>query len=86
MPDMSTEQKDCFDAAMGGRNLFISGPGGVGKSFVLREIIEEFKTRGHKFRIAASTGVAALNVGGSTNHTLLGTRLSGNNKDCKQHL
>jgi ATP-dependent DNA helicase PIF1 len=86
MPDMSTEQKECFDAAMGGRNLFISGPGGVGKSFVLREIIEEFKARGQKFRIAASTGVAALNVGGSTIHSLLGTRLSGNIKDCKQHL
>lgn len=86
MADMSIEQKDCFDAAMGGRNLFISGPGGVGKSFVLRAIIEEFKARGHKFRIAASTGVAALNVGGSTIHSLLGTRLSGNIKDCKQHL
>ncbi len=86
MTDMSIEQKDCFDEAMSGRSLFISGPGGVGKSFVLGAIIEEFKTRGHKFRVSASTGVAALNVGGSTIHSLLGTRLSGNIKDCKQHL
>jgi ATP-dependent exoDNAse (exonuclease V) alpha subunit len=65
--------------------LFISGPGGVGKSFVLRAIIEEFRAREHRFRTAASTGVAALNVGGVTIHALLGTRLSGNIKECKQY-
>ena len=82
---MSTEQKICFDEAMSGQNLFISGPGGVGKSFVVKHIIKEFKARGHKFRIAASTGVAALNVGGSTIHSLLGTRLAGNIKEAKEY-
>lgn len=84
--ELSTEQKRCFDAAMSGQNLFISGPGGVGKSFVLKQIIEEFRARSHKFRIAASTGVAALNVGGSTIHGLLGTRLAGNIKEAKEYL
>lgn len=84
--ELSTEQKRCFDAAMSGQNLFISGPGGVGKSFVVKAIIEEFRARGHKFRIAASTGVAALNVGGSTIHALLGTRIAGNIKECKEYI
>ena len=44
--ELSTEQKRCFDAAMSNQNLFISGPGGVGKSFVLKAIIEEFRARG----------------------------------------
>ena len=83
--ELSTEQKRCFDAAMSGQNLFVSGPGGVGKSFVIKHIIEEFRARQHKFRIAASTGVAALNVGGSTIHALLGTRIAGTIKEAKEY-
>ena len=83
--ELSPEQKRCFDAAMSGQNLFVSGPGGVGKSFVIKRIIEEFRSRQHKFRIAASTGVAALNVGGSTIHALLGTRLAGTVKEAKEY-
>lgn len=73
MPDLSYEQKVTFDAAMEDRNIFISGPGGVGKSFVLSRIIEEFKARGRRFRVTASTGVSALGIGGCTIHSLLGT-------------
>jgi len=73
MSELSYEQKICFDAAMTNQNVFISGPGGVGKSYVLRAITEEFKLRNVRFRATASTGVAALNVGGSTIHSLLGT-------------
>jgi ATP-dependent DNA helicase PIF1 len=73
MLELSHEQKVTFDAAMKDQNLFISGPGGVGKSYVLTRIIEEFRARNRKFRVAASTGVAALNIGGATIHSLLGT-------------
>ena len=77
MEALNYEQKVCFDAAMTNRNVFISGPGGVGKSFVLRKITEEFGLRGVVFKVTASTGVAALNVNGITIHSLLGTALSG---------
>lgn len=77
MDELNYEQKVCFDAAMTNRNVFISGPGGVGKSFVLRAITEEFKLRNRRYRVTASTGVAALNVGGITIHSLLSTGISG---------
>lgn len=83
MSELSYEQKVCFDAAMESRSLFISGPGGVGKSFVLKAIIEEFTARKRAFRVAASTGVAALNIGGSTIHSLLGTNIKHNVNEIK---
>lgn len=46
--------------------VFVTGPGGVGKSFMLRLFL-----KGRLNAIcAASTGVAALNVGGHTAHSL----------------
>ncbi len=77
MDELNYGQKVCFDAAMTNQNVFISGPGGVGKSFVLRAITEEFKLRNRRYRVTASTGVAALNVGGITIHSLLSTGISG---------
>ncbi len=77
MDELNYEQKVCFDAAMTNQNVFISGPGGVGKSFVLRAITEEFKLRNRRYRVTASTGVAALNVGGITIHSLLSTGIAG---------
>lgn len=73
MSQLNTEQKLCFDAAMSGKNLFISGPGGVGKSYVLRCITEEFKKRSVNHRVTASTGISAVNINGATIHSLLGT-------------
>jgi len=75
MADLSYEQKVTFDAAMEDQNVFISGPGGVGKSFVLTKIIDELRARSRRFRVTASTGVAALNIGGCTIHSLLGTEI-----------
>lgn len=49
-----------------GDNVFISGPGGVGKSWVIN------KVRTSRTLVAAPTGIAAINVGGVTCHSLFG--------------
>ena len=48
------------------RNVFITGSAGVGKSFLLNEILKSLKHS--KVYVTASTGVAACNIGGTTFH------------------
>lgn len=54
------------------RNVFITGSAGVGKSFVLKRIVAELRLRERNVAVTASTGVAALNVEGSTLHSFAG--------------
>jgi ATP-dependent DNA helicase PIF1 len=59
-------------AALGGRNCFLTGMAGTGKSTLLRKFIGESPRR---VDITAPTGVAALNVGGTTIHRFCGMML-----------
>lgn len=49
-----------------GKNLFIDGPGGVGKSVLVREIKSRFED---STVFLAPTGIAALNIQGATIHS-----------------
>lgn len=62
--------------ARGGRNCFLTGAGGTGKSTQLRAFIADLAV-GHQRRVSitAPTGVAALNVGGMTIHRFCGMLL-----------
>lgn len=61
-------QQRAFDLAMSGKNLFITGSGGVGKSFLVEEIINKLKLQRKNVLVTASTGKAALLVKGVTCH------------------
>ncbi|HWN94892.1 MAG TPA: AAA family ATPase, partial [Methylomirabilota bacterium] len=58
--------------ANGGRNMFLTGMAGTGKSTLLREFILMCPRR---VDVTAPTGVAALNVGGMTIHRFCGMML-----------
>lgn len=49
-----------------GRNLFITGGAGVGKSYLLHQIKKEL---GETMHVTSTTGISALNVGGQTLHS-----------------
>lgn len=51
-----------------GRNVFITGGGGVGKSYIIRQIVAELQASGKAVLITASTGKAATLIGGVTCH------------------
>jgi len=78
-PEMLTaEQRYAADLALNldrCSNVFITGAAGTGKSHVLKYIIQELQKRRSNFGVCAPTGVAAINVGGSTLHSYFGIGL-----------
>lgn len=79
LDDLNGEQQAVVDAVLKGHNVFLTGPPGSGKSFVLQRIIQLLKTHRSSKAVAvcASTGVAAVHVNGCTFHSFLGCGLGG---------
>ncbi|GLB36504.1 putative dna repair and recombination [Lyophyllum shimeji] len=71
---LSSEQQEVLDRVKQGRSVFFTGSAGTGKSVLLREIIKTLQERGG-LAITASTGIAAVNIGGSTLHSWAGIGL-----------
>lgn len=66
------EQAEALRALRDGRNVFLSGNAGTGKSYVLNAFISDLKARNVDFLALAPTGIAALNLtDGSTIHRTL---------------
>lgn len=57
---------------MEGRNIFLTGDAGTGKSYLMEALRNELEASGIRYGITGTTGVAALNVGGSTIHSWAG--------------
>lgn len=67
---LSDEQSEILDLVNGllpSRMLFVTGRAGTGKSTLLRALIA---TTPHRIAVVAPTGIAAINVGGQTIHSL----------------
>ena len=57
---------------MSGRNCFITGDAGAGKSYIIDKYIKDMKGRGKNVVITASTGIAATSINGTTFHRAFG--------------
>lgn len=64
-------------------NVFITGGGGVGKSWVTKTIIEDYKLRNKNIVVLASTGIAAINISGQTLHSFFRLGISKNLEELK---
>ncbi|MDO4596835.1 MAG: AAA family ATPase, partial [Coriobacteriaceae bacterium] len=65
-------QAEAMRAMLSGRNVFLSGNAGTGKSYVLNAFIEELEKREVPYLAMAPTGIAAQNLrNGTTIHRTL---------------
>ncbi|MFT6332174.1 MAG: ATP-dependent DNA helicase PIF1 [Lentimonas sp.] len=64
---LSEEQKQAVYEIEDGNSVFISGSAGTGKSYLLQYLKANYGD--HGLHITASTGIAAVNVGGQTLHS-----------------
>lgn len=81
-PPLSAKQMEALLLAAQGHNLFITGGAGTGKSFLLRELCDLLRFRElQTVYVTATTGVAALNVGGTTLHSFGGIGFGNDTKE-----
>jgi ATP-dependent DNA helicase PIF1 len=75
---LNTEQAAALHAVQHGRNIFLTGAGGTGKSHTIRAITEWAHRAGLRYAVTALTGCAALllNCGAKTLHSWGGVGLA----------
>lgn len=61
--ELNSDQSLAFDAVKSGKNIFLTGPAGSGKSFLIRHIVEWAPTVSRTIAVTALTGCAALLLG-----------------------
>ncbi len=65
-------QSHALDILKTGKNAFITGPAGSGKTYVVNSYIKYLKDHGVPLGVTASTGIAATHMGGVTIHSWAG--------------
>lgn len=66
------EQSKALAILKSGRNVFLTGSAGAGKTYVLNQYIKYLKQHGVPVAITASTGIAATHMNGQTIHSWAG--------------
>ena len=70
LADLTPEQQRALELLQSGENIFVTGGAGSGKSFLLRHFIRELDPKA--MPLLASTGAAAVLLGGRTFHSFFG--------------
>lgn len=58
--EYSEEQEEVFARYMEGKNVFITGPGGTGKTRIIQRIYKDAVGKGKRIQVCAMTGCAAV--------------------------
>lgn len=71
---LSEEQQKVFELYKQRKNVFVTGPGGTGKSYLIKKIVEDAKKNNINYQVCALTGCAAvlLNCNAKTIHSWAG--------------
>ncbi len=66
------QQNEAFDLLKMGKNIFLTGAAGAGKTYLLNQYIEYLQSHGVSAAVTASTGIAATHLQGKTIHSWSG--------------
>lgn len=77
MNKLNPEQRVAFQRYLSGRNFFLTGGAGTGKSFLLKAIVQHLRrtVEPHRIGICGLTGVSAIPINGRTLHSWAGIGL-----------
>lgn len=83
MSELSPEQKYAFSKFTKGENLFITGPGGTGKTHLIKHLVRFAKNNDKRVDVCAMTGCAAvlLNCNATTIHSWSGIKIAKGTKE-----
>jgi ATP-dependent DNA helicase PIF1 len=75
---LNLQQENIFQKYKNRENVFITGPGGTGKTYLIKQIVKHAKENEKAFRVTALTGCAAilLESGATTLHAFSGIGLA----------
>ena len=70
--ELNSRQKYALELMKRGKNIFLTGQAGTGKSYTLRAYVKWCIQNNIKYAITSTTGVSALLIGGTTLHSWAG--------------
>jgi ATP-dependent DNA helicase PIF1 len=81
--ELSLEQEQAMQVFQQGGNMFLTGPGGTGKTALIKKMVDLCKAMGKKVQVCALTGCAAvlLNCQAKTVHSWAGIGLANGEAD-----
>ena len=72
--ELTEEQNKAYNIMALGKNIFMTGPAGSGKSYCIK-LFTQVYSNSRKIAITSTTGISALLIGGTTLHSYLGIGL-----------
>jgi len=69
---LNEEQQAVLDQVFERKNVFCTGPGGTGKTFVIKELRRQLEEKGKIVAVTSLTGTAAVLISGQTIHSWSG--------------
>lgn len=74
-------QPEAIKMMMSGKNIFLTGEPGAGKTYTLNQFIEQAREAGKRIAVTASTGIAASHIDGVTIHSWSGLGIKDSIRD-----